>query len=64
MNDDLLRGVAAELNQSPGAAGRVPAMSGLVTDINARIAAEATGGMPFDSSPYEYQAWLATMDSR
>lgn len=59
MNEELLRQVAAELNQAPDAAGRTARAAALVTDVNRRIATEALGLMSLDSSPYAYQAWLA-----
>jgi hypothetical protein len=62
MSEELLRRVAAELNQAPDAASRTARSVALVTDVNARIAAEALRAMPFDSSPYAYQAWLAKAD--
>ncbi len=62
MSEDLLRQIAAELNQAPDTAGRTARMSALVSDVNARIATEAMHKLPFDSSPYVYQAWLAAAD--
>jgi hypothetical protein len=62
MSAELLRQVAAELNQAPDAAGRTARAAALVTDVNTRIATEAIRAMPFDSSPYAYQAWLAKAD--
>lgn len=62
MSEDLLRQVAAELNRAPDAASRTARAAALVTDVNARIAVEAARAMPFDSSPYAYQAWLAKAD--
>lgn len=64
MSENLLRQIATELNNTPGAAERTPRMVGMVADINARIAAEAIRVMPFDSSPYAYRAWLAAVDKR
>jgi hypothetical protein len=64
MSEDLLRQIATELNKAPGAAERTPRMVGLVADNNTRIAAEAIRVMPFDSTPYAYQAWLAAVDKR
>lgn len=62
MNAELLRQVAAELNQAPASAGRAARAAALVNDVNTRIASEAVLAMPFDSSPYAYQAWLAKAD--
>lgn len=62
MGEDLLRQVAAELNKALGAAERAPRMATLVAENNTRIAAEAVRSMPFDTSPYAYQFWLAAVD--
>jgi hypothetical protein len=62
MSEDLLRQVAAVLNKTPGAAERAPRMAALVAENNTRAATEAVTNMPFDSSPYAYQAWLAAVD--
>jgi hypothetical protein len=64
MSEDLLRRIAADLNGVPGAAGRAPRMATQVSDVNARVAAEAVRSLAFDSSPYGYQAWLAGEDKR
>ncbi|QOZ23227.1 hypothetical protein [Bradyrhizobium sp. CCBAU 51753] len=62
MSEDLLRQVVAELNQAPESANRTARATALVTDVNTRIATEALRAMPFDTSPYAYQAWLAQAD--
>ncbi|MDB5653989.1 MAG: hypothetical protein JWQ94_1602 [Tardiphaga sp.] len=62
MNEDLLRLVAAELNFAPEAGERAVRVSALVQDTNGRIAAEAIGALPFDSSPYGFPDWLAAAD--
>jgi hypothetical protein len=62
MSEGLLRQIAAELNKAPGAAERAPRVAALVTENNTRIATESINSMPFDSSPYAYQAWLAAVD--
>ncbi|MCC8937510.1 hypothetical protein CI1B_47820 [Bradyrhizobium ivorense] len=62
MSEDLLRQVVVELNQAPEAANRTARATALVTDVNTRIATEALRAMPFDTSPYAYQAWLAQAD--
>lgn len=59
MSEALLRQVAAELNFTPDAATRVPRMAALVEDNNERIAGLA---LPFDSTPYAFQQWLAATD--
>ena len=59
MTDDVLRAIAATLNQAPDTAHRTPRMAAMIGDVNARIAAEALRRMPFDSTPYGYPAWLA-----
>jgi len=64
MSEDLLRQVAADLNQSPDTASRTARMAALVSDINTRIATETLRRMPFDSTPHDYQAWLAEVDKR
>ena len=58
MSEDLLRYVAAELNFAPDTAERVARLATLVDDTNRRIAIAAQD-MPFDSSPYAFQLWLA-----
>ena len=63
MNEDILRGIAGELNGAPGAAERVARMQTQVEDVNSRVAAEALQ-LPFDSSPYGFFAWLAAADKR
>ena len=62
MDEALLRGIAAELNGAPRAAGRVGRLKTLVEDNNNRIAAESVQSLPFDSSPYGFQSWLAAAD--
>jgi hypothetical protein len=62
MSENLLRRIAADLNGAPGAAERAPRMAAQVSDINARVAAEAVRSLAFDSSPYSYAAWLAAED--
>lgn len=62
MSEDLLRRIAAELNNAPGAAERTVGVAALITDVNARISSAALSRLPFDSSPYGYQAWLAGAD--
>lgn len=62
MNDDLLRQIAADLNQAPDTAGRTAQMAALVTEVNARIANEALRRMPFDSTPYAYHKWCDGME--
>lgn len=64
MSEDLLRRVAAELNETPGAAERASRYQALVAANNTQIAAEAIRNMPFDASPYAYQSFLAAMDKR
>jgi hypothetical protein len=64
MSEDLLRRVAAELNGAPETAERVARAKALVEDTNSRIAAEAVRVLPFDSSPYGFQSWLADADKR
>lgn len=64
MSEDLLRQLASELNKVPGAAERAPDLAALVMENNTRIATEAVQVMPFDCSPYAYQAWLASLDNR
>jgi hypothetical protein len=64
MSDDLLRRIAADLNGAPGAAGRAPRMAPQVSDVNAKVAAEALRALALDSSPYSYQTWLAGEDQR
>ncbi|RYY68175.1 MAG: hypothetical protein EOO24_52475 [Comamonadaceae bacterium] len=59
LKDEVLRAVAATLNQAPDTASRTPRMAAMIADVNARIAAEALRRMPFDSTPYGYPAWLA-----
>ena len=62
MREDLLRQIAADLNQAPDAADRTSRMAALVSEVNARVADEALRRMPFDSSPYAFQAWCAGAD--
>lgn len=62
MNEELLRGLAADMNDAPDAASRVARARPLVEDTNGRIAAVAIAGLPFDSSPYGFVTWLATTD--
>ena len=62
MNEELLRGIAAEMNDAPGAAERVARAQALVEDTNSRIAEAAIATLPFDSSPYDYPTWLAATD--
>jgi hypothetical protein len=62
MNEELLRGIAAEMNDVPGAAGRVTRSRPLVADTNSRIANAAIDALPFDSSPYGFVTWLAAAD--
>jgi hypothetical protein len=57
--DDVLRDIAATLNQAPDTASRTPRMAAMIGDVNARVASEALRRMPFDSTPYGYPAWLA-----
>jgi len=64
MSEDLLRGIAAELNGAPAAAARTERMAELIGDTNSRVATESAQMLPFDSSPYAFQAWLAAMDKR
>ena len=62
MTEDLLRGIAAEMNDAPQAAERVARSMPLVADTNSRVAAEAFNALPFDSSPYGFPNWLAAVD--
>ncbi len=62
MNEDLLRGIAAELNDAPEAGQRVARAKALVEGVNSRIALAAFDMLPFDSSPYGFQSWLAAAD--
>ncbi|MBC7583698.1 MAG: hypothetical protein H7316_08105 [Tardiphaga sp.] len=62
MNEDLLRGIAADMNDAADAATRVGRAQPLVADTNSRIAAAAIAALPFDSSPYGFVAWLAAVD--
>ncbi|MET0968694.1 MAG: hypothetical protein ABWY18_05785 [Tardiphaga sp.] len=64
MNEESLQQIAADLNVTPGAAERAPRMAKLVSDTNATVAAAALRSLAFDSSPYQYQAWLAGEDER
>ena len=64
MNEDLLRGIAAEMNDAPETAARVARAKALVEDSNGRIAAAALRELPFDSSPYGFPNWLAVTDKR
>ena len=50
MSEDLLRGIAAELNGAPAAAARTERMAELIGDTNSRVAAESAQTLPFDSS--------------
>jgi hypothetical protein len=59
MSEDLFRQVAADLNFAPDAAARVPRMVALVDDNNRRV---ANASLPFDSTPYGFQLWLAAVD--
>jgi hypothetical protein len=62
MNEELLRGIAADMNEAPDAASRVARARPLVVDTNSRIATAAIAALPFDSSPYGFVAWLAAAD--
>ena len=62
MNEDLLSGIAAEMNDTPDAASRVARARPLVEDTNSRIAAAAIAALPFDSSPYGFVTWLEAAD--
>ena len=62
MNEELLRGIAAEMNDAPDAASRVARARALVEDTNGRIATAAIAALPFDSSPYGFPTWLAATD--
>ena len=62
MSEDLWRRVAAELNGAPGPADRVARVAALVEHTNSRVAAEALQVLPFDSSPYGFQYWLAASE--
>ena len=62
MNEELLRGIAAEMNDAPDAASRVARARPLVEDTNGRIATAAVAALPFDSSPYGFMTWLAATD--
>ena len=62
MNDELLRGIAADMNDAPDAASRVARARPLVEDTNGRIAALTIAKLPFDSSPYGFMTWLAATD--
>lgn len=62
MSEDLLRRFAAKLNGVPGTADRVARVAALVEDTNIRVAAEALRVLPFNSSPYGFQQWLAATD--
>lgn len=64
MNDDVLRQIAADLNQAPDTAGRTARMAALVTEVNLRVASEALRRIPLDSTPYAYQAWCVVGDQR
>lgn len=61
MDDDLLRRIAADLNDVPGSAARAARSVRLVADTNDRIA-KAAKAMPFDSTPYAFPNWLAALD--
>jgi hypothetical protein len=54
MSENLLRGVAAELNGAPATAARMERMAALFDDTNSRIAAESVQARSFDSSPYGF----------
>ena len=62
MNEVLLRGLAADMNDAPEAGARVARAQALVEDTNRRIAAAAIDSLPFDSSPYGFVTWLAGTD--
>lgn len=62
MTEDVLRQIAADLNQAPDTAGRTARMAALVTEVNARVAGEALRRLSLDSSLYAYQAWCAAAD--
>jgi hypothetical protein len=62
MNEEMLRGIAEEMNEAPDAASRVARAQPLVVDTNSRIAAAAIAALPFDSSPYGFVAWLAAAE--
>ena len=61
MDDDLLRRIAAELNDVSGTAARAARSTPLVADTNGRIA-EAAKALPFDSTPYAFPQWLAALE--
>ena len=63
MNEDLLRGIASDMNDAPEAAERVARAQAMVVDTNGRIAKAAMDTLPFDSSPYGFPAWLAATDN-
>ena len=60
--DELLRGIAAELNGAPQAAERVARMKAQLEETNGHVAAEALRALPFDSSPNGFTGWLAAAD--
>ncbi|MDB5619697.1 MAG: hypothetical protein JWQ24_3935 [Tardiphaga sp.] len=62
MNEDLLRGVAGELNDAPDAASRVARAKAQIEDTNDRIALEAVRSLQFDSTPYGFPNWLDAAD--
>ena len=62
MNEELLRDIAAELNDAPEAGERVSRAAALIEDTNTRIANGAIEMLPFDSSPYGFLNWLAAAD--
>jgi len=62
MNVELLRDIAAELNDAPEAGERVTRAAALIEDTNTRIAEAAVAMLPFDSSPYGFPNWLAAAD--
>jgi hypothetical protein len=62
MNEELLRGIAADLNDAPQAAERAARSLPLVADTNRRIGKAAIATLPFDSSPYGFPTWLAATD--
>ena len=61
MDDDLLRRIAADLNNASESAARATRSAPLVADTNRRIA-EAAKALPFDSTPYAFPQWLAALD--
>jgi hypothetical protein len=63
VTQELLQRVVADLNFVPETADRVARMTGLAEDTNRRIA-QAAVMLPFDSSPYAFPDWLATLEPR